>query len=277
MKLKLAYSPCPNDTFVFHAMVHDLVDTAGFEFDVTLMDVEQLNKSAQDKKFDICKMSYGAYFGLCDKYVMLRSGSALGFDNGPLLVFKGEKLPTMEELANFKIAIPGEHTTAAMLFKIAFPQCTNLSPVLFSDIEDVVLSGEFDAGLLIHEGRFTYQKKGLKLIQDLGNFWMETTGMPIPLGGIAIKRELIPFGNQINDIILKSIIYALENPLESASYIKEFAQEMDPVVQKKHIELYVNEFTKDIGRLGKEAVEILYKKASLTDFKIKKSTNLFIY
>ncbi len=277
MKLTLAYSPCPNDTFAFHAMVHGLIDTFGIEFDVQLADVEQLNKSAYKEEFDICKLSYGAFFGLCDKYVMLRSGSALGFNNGPLLVCKSKKHPIPEELINYKIAIPGEHTTAALLLKIAYPQCKKITPLIFSDIEEAVLSGEYDAGLLIHEGRFTYQKKGLELIRDLGSFWQDSTGLPIPLGGIAIKREHLPIGKKINEILLKSIVYAFENPERSASYIGKFAQEMDPAVQKSHIDLYVNEFTKEIGSLGESAVKTLYEKASLTDFEIKQSTNLFIY
>ena len=277
MKLTLAYSPCPNDTFAFHAMVHRLLNTYELEFEVKLADVEQLNKSAFNEEYDICKMSYGAYFGLCDKYVMLRSGSALGFNNGPLLVHKAEKQPTPQKLASYKIAIPGEHTTAALLLKTAYPQCKNLVPLLFSDIEEAVLSGEFDAGLLIHEGRFTYEKRGLKLIRDLGSYWHDTTGLPIPLGGIAIRRELLPYGKKINEILLSSIIFAFENPESSASYIGKFAKEMDPEVQKSHIELYVNEFTKDIGSVGKQAVEALYEKALLTDFEIKKITNLFIY
>lgn len=277
MKLTLAYSPCPNDTFAFHAMVHGLVNTHGLEFDVKLADVEQLNKAAQNEEYDICKMSYGAYFGLCDKYIMLRSGSALGFNNGPLLVNNSNTTPSPQELAEYKIAIPGEHTTAALLLKIAYPQCKNITPVLFSDIEEAVLSEEFDAGLLIHEGRFTYQKKGLHLIKDLGNYWQETTALPIPLGGIAIRRELLPHAKQINDTLLSSIVFAFENPDNSASYISQFAQEMDQEVQKSHIELYVNEFTKDIGRLGVEAVNTLYEKALMTDFEIKKITNLFIY
>lgn len=275
--LSLAFSPCPNDTFAFHAMVHGLVDTHGYRFDVTLTDVEELNTAAAMGAYDICKMSYSAYFGLCDKYVMLRSGSALGFNNGPLLVHAKDYTPTQDDLKNFRIAIPGEHTTAALLLRSAFPELTDLTPVLFSDIEESVLNGTFDAGLLIHEGRFTYRSRGLKLIHDMGEYWQSNTGLPIPLGGIAIKRELIEDAAILNDILRSSIEYAFANPSASAAYVKENAQEMDPEVQRSHISLYVNDYSKDIGELGMRAVEALYNKASEIYSTTKKVSNLFIY
>jgi 1,4-dihydroxy-6-naphthoate synthase len=277
MKLTLAYSPCPNDTFAFHAMVHNLVDTGEFEFDVTLADVEELNRSAQEGRFDICKVSYSAFFGFCDRYIMLRSGSALGFNNGPLLVHTGENIPSEEELAEFSIAIPGEHTTAALLLRSTFPQCRKLIPMLYSDIEKAVLDGRSDAGLLIHEGRFTYEKRGLRLIADMGKLWQDRFGVPVPLGGIAIKRELLNIAPKINEILRTSIEFAHAKPYESAEYIARNAQESDPEVQKSHIELYVNDFTRDIGTLGKRAVYTLFDKATDIYPEVKASANLFIY
>lgn len=259
MRLKLAFSPCPNDTFAFHAMVHGLVDTHDFQFDVTLADIEDLNKSASNSVYDITKMSYSAYMRLCDKYIMLNSGSALGFNNGPLLVKRAGTTPNLESA---KVAIPGLETTANLLASILFPQITNKSVYIFSNIEDAILNEEVEAGLLIHEGRFTYKDKGLELIADLGEVWQKKYNLPIPLGGIAIKRTLIDAGKDIDSILKSSIDFAFKNPNSSSEYIKSNAQEMEERVQRDHIMLYVNEFTKDIGKDGKKAVEMLYKVAA---------------
>ncbi len=274
MTLSLAYSPCPNDTFAFHAMVHGLVDTEGLSFEVELADVEQLNKRATEEKYDICKLSYHAFFYLCDRYAMLRSGSALGYNNGPLFV--SERVLN-GEFSGLKVAIPGEKTTAALLLRIAYPECTNLSPVIFSQIEARVLSGEFDAGVLIHEGRFTYAAKGLKLIEDLGTYWQTKTGKPVPLGGIAVSRKLSSETClKVNRVLRRSIEFAFKNPEISEEYVCINARELDRNIQKRHIELFVNNYSTDIGELGTDAVYTLYNKALEIEPKIIKRDNLFI-
>lgn len=285
MTLSLAYSPCPNDTFAFHAMVHNLIDMEGLFFSVELADIEQLNKRAEQEKYDVCKLSYHAFFYLCDRYAMLRSGSALGYNNGPLFVTKRESTSLFNEdgsvsrrnLAGLNVAIPGEKTTAALLLRVAYPECTKLTPVIFSQIEERVLSGEFDAGVLIHEGRFTYERKGLKLIEDLGSFWHISTGLPIPLGGIAISRrfngELL---QKVNRVLKRSIEFAFKNPELSKDYVCSNARELDADIQKKHIELFVNDYSIDIGEVGINAVYTLYNKALEIEPKIIKRDILFI-
>lgn len=276
MKLKIAYSSCPNDTFAFHAMINELIDTEGIEFSVDLADVEQLNKSANLGIYDVCKLSYSTFFSICDRYIMLRAGSALGYNNGPLFVSLKNDF-SKENLADLKIAVPGEGTTGALLLRTAFPECKNLIPVLFSDIEKGILEGEFDAGVLIHEGRFTYRDKGLNLIEDLGSYWQRSTGLPVPLGGIAVSRSIEnDIRQKINRILKRSIEFALKNPDKSAEYVCENAQEMDTEIQRKHIDLFVNEYTLDIGDIGQKAVETLYKTASRLRPDIKDEKMLFI-
>lgn len=301
MNLTLAFSPCPNDTFAFHAMINSLVDTEGLTFTVEMADVEELNTRAAQGRYDICKLSYHAFFTIANQYIMLRSGSALGFNNGPLLVKKAgqpnqNKLPdnknpqchglsfTQNKLPyNPLIAIPGIHTTAALLLKAAYPQYTNLKPILFSDIEKAVLCGDVHAGVLIHEGRFTYKEKGLELITDLGEFWQSNFHHPIPLGGIAIKRELLQckensgrnYGNlaqKINRVLRRSIEYAYANPQVSREFIMQNAQEITEQVQQQHINLFVNNFTIDIGTEGENAVNFIYQKY----FNTSKNLKLFI-
>ena len=284
MKLKLAYSPCPNDTFAFHAMVHGLIDTEGLEFTVELADVEQLNKGAASGLYDMCKLSYHAFFYLCDRYAMLRAGSALGYNNGPLFVapegsklFRPDGTPDREKIAMAKVAIPGEMTTGALLLKLAFPEITDKSPIIFSSVESEVMAGHYDAGVLIHEGRFTYRNKGLRLIEDLGAFWQNSTGFPIPLGGIAILRSFSPdIQQKVNRVLNRSIRFAMENPSLSQRYVAENAQEMDADIQKKHIELFVNDYSIDIGTEGEKAVNTLYKKVLEINPEICKRDNLFI-
>ncbi|MDP3437910.1 MAG: 1,4-dihydroxy-6-naphthoate synthase [Bacteroidales bacterium] len=270
MKLTLAYSPCPNDTFAFHAMVHSLVDCEGLTFDVNLMDIDTLNKSSAEGIFDICKLSYHAYCYLVDKYIMLRAGSALGFNNGPLLVAKKGSPLFLEnggidlELLNRSItAIPGEKTTAALLLKIFFPEIENSEPLVFSEIEDAVLTGRYSSGVLIHESRFTYGEKGLCKIADLGDLWHKKFSLPIPLGGIAIRRSIDSQTQQrVNRILKRSIEFALKNPHLSVEYTKCHAREMDRNVLQKHIELFVNQYSVDISEEGERAVETLYRSAS---------------
>lgn len=261
MKLTIGYSPCPNDCFIFDALIHGKVDTEGLQFEVLLEDVETLNKKALKGELDITKLSYHAFAYVLENYILLRSGSALGFNCGPLLIQDARR--TMKDLnSNSKIAIPGKLTTANLLLSIAYPNLTNKVEYLFSDIENAVLSGEVDAGLIIHENRFTYQDRGLKKIMDLGEFWDSLIHAPIPLGGIVIKRNL---GNElqqkVNRLIKKSVGFAFANPESSMAYVKAHAQEMSEEVMKKHIALYVNNFSIDLGETGINAVQLLFNKA----------------
>jgi len=258
MKLTLGFSPCPNDTFIFDALVHHKIDTEGLEFEVIFADVEQLNKWACQGKLDITKLSYNAFTHCVNDYALLDSGSALGNNCGPLLIKKPNTILTKES----KIAIPGKYTTANMLLNIAFPNHQNKVEILFSEIENKVLEGRVDAGLIIHENRFTYQEKGLEKVKDLGEFWEEETGLPIPLGGIVVKREL-PLATQqkIERVLRKSVEFAFENPNSSADYVKFHAQEMGKEVVDAHIALYVNYYSISLGEQGRKAVELLFEKS----------------
>lgn len=260
MKLKLGFSTCPNDTFIFDAMVHNKIDTEGLSFDLIMGDVEELNKMAFDAEIDITKISYHAYAYIAKNYKILDSGSALGRNNGPLLISKKKIYP--DEIPHLKIAIPGKHTTANLILRTAYPEIRCVKEYLFSDIEEVILDNEVDAGLIIHETRFTYHKKNLKKILDLGEYWEETTGLPVPLGGIIINRNLKPeIQQKVNRVLRRSIVYAFKNPNAGLPFIKKFAQEMDEEVMYKHIELYVNNFTKELGDLGKNSIKFLLNKA----------------
>ncbi len=257
MQISIGYSTCPNDTFIFDAMVHQKVDTEGLDFLPFLGDVEELNKKAFKKELDVTKLSYHAYAYLSDDYMILDSGSALGNNNGPLLLSKLKINPN--EINDLSIAIPGKYTTANLLFGIAYPGAKNKKEYLFSDIEEVVLSGKVDAGLVIHENRFTYAKKGLKKILDLGEFWQDLSGQPIPLGGIVVKRSLAKNDIlKINRVLRRSIEFAFKHPAKVMPYVKQFAQEMDEKVMLKHIKLYVNNFSLDLGKEGKIAIRRLY-------------------
>lgn len=259
-KISLGFSTCPNDTFIFDAMIHQKVDTEGLDFDIILGDVEELNQKALHGALDVTKISYHAYSKIENDYLILDSGSALGYKNGPLLISKLKIYP--DEINDLRIAIPGQNTTANLLFSIAFPDAKNKKEYLFSDIEDAVLSNEVDAGLIIHENRFTYKMKGLKKIVDLGEYWEKETGLPIPLGGIVVNRKLDKdLQLKINRVLKRSVEFAFENPKSAYPFIKQHAQEMDEEVMYKHIELYVNEFTRELGEDGRNAINELYKRA----------------
>lgn len=261
MKLTIGYSPCPNDCFIFDALIHNKIDTEGLEFEVQLEDVETLNKKALNGELDITKLSYHAYAYALQNYILLRSGSALGFNCGPLLITRHpERSRRMDD--DLKIAIPGKLTTANLLLSIAYPNLKNKIEYVFSDIENAVLSGEVDAGLIIHENRFTYQEKGLEKIIDLGEFWDSLIHAPIPLGGIVIKRNLsTDIQQKVNRLIKKSVEFAFANPESCMTYVKAHAQEMSEEVMKKHIALYVNDFSVDLGETGINAVKLLFGKA----------------
>jgi len=275
MRLTLGFSTCPNDTYIFDAMVHHRIDTEGIEFELVMSDVEELNRHAFASEIDITKISYHAYAYIADSYLLLNSGSALGFKNGPLLISKYKVYP--DEINNLKIAIPGKHTTANLLLGIAYPDHKNKKEYLFSDIEEVVLSGEMDAGLIIHENRFTYQQKGLKKVADLGEFWETKTGMAIPLGGIVVNRKLpVAIQQKVDRVMKRSVEFAFENPKASYPFVKHHAQAMDDSVMESHINLYVNEFTRELGTDGRKAVERLYREATAAGAIPKMREDIFI-
>jgi 1,4-dihydroxy-6-naphthoate synthase len=257
MKLTLGFSPCPNDTFLFDAMVHGRIDTEGLEFDYFLADVEELNRRAFTGNVDITKMSYHAYAYAANNYLILDSGSALGRRNGPLLISKKQINP--DELSEKLIAIPGKYTTANLLLGIAWPSAVNKKEYLFSDIESALLNEEVDAGVIIHETRFTYNKKGLLKIADLGEYWEKLSNMPIPLGAIVINRSVPEeIALKVNRILKRSLEYANKDALASFDFVVDNAQEMDRNVMNSHIKLFVNSFTLNLGAEGREAIEKLF-------------------
>ena len=259
-KLTIGFSPCPNDTFIFDALVHKKIDTEGLDFDVYLGDAEDLHQKAFNSELDITKISYHAFGYLTKDYVLLNSGSALGKACGPLLICKPDT--QISSFNNLKIAIPGKYTTANFLLSIAHPEVQNKTELLFSDIENAVINGDVDAGLIIHENRFTYQEKGLEKIIDLGEYWEKTTGALIPLGGIIIKRNLPKeIIEKVNRLIRKSIEFAFSNPREPLAYMQKHSQEMDEVVMKQHVELYVNKYSIDLGAEGKDAITQMFNLA----------------
>lgn len=260
MKLTLGFSPCPNDTFIFEAMVNGRIDTEGLEFDYFLADVEGLNRKAFEGNVHITKMSFHAYAYASDNYLILDSGSALGRGNGPLLISR--RKIAGKSIVNARIAIPGKFTTANLLFSIAWPEALNKKEYLFSDIEDALLNDEVDAGLIIHETRFTYQNRGLRKIQDMGKFWETLTGMPIPLGAIVINRSIpSDIALKVNRVLKRSIDYAYQDSGAAYDFVSRYAREMDSDVINSHIELYVNEFTSNLGKDGRMAIEKLFSVA----------------
>lgn len=261
MLLSFSFSPCPNDTFMFEPMVSKKVISENLKFEFHLHDVEKLNQYAFLEKYHVTKLSYNAFTKLSDRYQLLNSGSALGNNCGPILVSK--KNFELEDIQNLKIAIPGKNTTAFLLLQFAFPFLNHVSEMVFSEIEESVLTGDCDAGLLIHENRFTYEKKGLVKLIDLGSFWEEKTGYPIPLGGIAVKRSLPEnVKMDIDKLLFKSISYAFSHPKSGLDYIRKHAQEMDDDVMFSHIKLYVNQYSKDLGNKGKSAVWQMFEFAT---------------
>jgi len=263
MTLSLAYSPCPNDCFMFDAMVHGRIDTEGLDFDVRLLDIDALNTAAFAGEFDATKLSFHAYAYCADRYVLLDAGSALGNNCGPLLISKRD-IPRAEVAAGgVRIAIPGRFTTANFLCGLAFPQAQDKTPMIFSDIEPAVLEGRFDAGVIIHENRFTYEAKGLKKIIDLGEFWEDETGAPIPLGGIVVRRGLGDDVKQVlNRVMRRSVEYAFAHRAASLPYVRAHAQEMSEEVMYKHIDLYVNEYSVELGSEGRRAIELMFGRAN---------------
>ncbi len=258
MKLTLGFSPCPNDTFIFDAWVNGKIDNEGIELDVVLEDVETLNQWTLQGKLDITKLSFPAFFQAIDQYVLLNAGSALGKGVGPLLITKNEKY-TSKDVSNALIALPGINTTANLLFSYAHPSALNKKFMIFSAIEDAVVNGEAGLGVIIHENRFTYQQKGLHKVMDLGEYWEQKMQVPIPLGGIAIKRSIeTSISKKVDRLIRKSLDYAFANYPTVTDYVKQHSQAMSEEVMRKHIDLYVNDYSLDLGPEGKRAIDVLY-------------------
>lgn len=276
MTLSLAYSPCPNDCFMFDAIVHKRIDLEGLDFEVRLADVEALNRDAFDGRTDITKLSYHAYAHCVDRYVMLNTGSALGRNCGPLLISK--RPIAVEEVAagDLHIAIPGRFTTANLLLGLAFPAATRTTAMVFSDIEGAVQHDQCDAGVIIHENRFTYEARGLRKVIDLGEYWESTTGHPIPLGGIVIRRSLPAEVRATMDRVLRrSVEHAFAHRDVTLPYVRAHAQDMDDAVMFKHIDLYVNHFSVDLGPEGRDAVTHLFARGHAAGVLPATSAQLF--
>jgi 1,4-dihydroxy-6-naphthoate synthase len=255
LKLSIGFSPCPNDTFIFDALVNHKIDTEGVEFDVVLEDVQTLNQWAIQEKLAISKISYGVLPLVLDQYVVLNSGGALGKGVGPLLIAKTKKDNWKLGMEDSTIAIPGENTTAHMLFSLAFSHAQNKKFMVFHQVEEAVLNGKVDAGVIIHENRFTYQQKGLQKLMDLGEFWEDYLKLPIPLGGIIANRNLpLDLIQKVDRLIKKSLEYTCETYPLLSDYVRQHAQEMNEVVMRQHIDLYVNNYSINLGNEGKKAV-----------------------
>ena len=265
MRLSLGFSPCPNDCFMFDAIVHTRIDLEGLEFDVRMADVEALNRDAFAGGIDVTKLSYHAFAYCADRYALLDAGSALGRNCGPLLISKHPISREEAAAGGLRIAIPGHYTTANFLLGLAFPAATDKTALVFSDIEAALLRDEFDAGLIIHENRFTYEDKGLRKIIDLGEFWESETGLPIPLGGIVVRRTLpTEVQRTLNRVLRRSVEFAFANRAATLPFVRAHAQEMSEEVMFKHIDLYVNAFSVTLGDEGRRAVETLFTRAMAT-------------
>jgi 1,4-dihydroxy-6-naphthoate synthase len=256
MKLSLGFSPCPNDTFIFDALVNRKIDTGKFEFDVVLEDVQTLNRWALEKKLDVSKVSYGVWPLVRKFYSLLDAGGALGKGVGPLLISKNNIL--LKDINQLHIAIPGENTTANLLFSMAFPQAKRKNYMVFSEIENAVLQGEVDCGVIIHENRFTYMQRGLVKQMDLGEYWENKTHSPIPLGGIVMRNGFTAKERADLDLLIRdSLAYSEAYYPDLSDYVMEHAQEMQESVMRQHIDLYVNQFTLSLGEEGRRAVDAL--------------------
>lgn len=265
--IELGFSPCPNDTFIFDALVNHKIDTKGYEFKIHLEDVQTLNELALQGKLPLSKISYGVWPMVKNNYQLLNAGGALGKGVGPLLVYKkssnnndiidAEK-PNQKTMT---VALPGVNTTAHLLFSLAFPEVKNKQFLVFNEIEDAVLSGKVDAGVIIHENRFTYEQKGLSKWMDLGTYFEETFNAPIPLGGIIARNDLPLEEVKILDTLIKeSVEFAFKNSYDNLpEFVKCHSQEMSEQVMRQHIDLYVNDFTIDMGATGKNAITQLEK------------------
>ncbi len=262
--LSMAYSSCPNDTFIFHALAHKLINTSDLDFNISLADVETLNQNAEKSIFDITKLSFAAFGNLRKRYALLRTGAALGRGCGPLVISPGKNKP--DDMKKPKIAVPGLGTTAYLLFRLflddLYPGLSpEIIPMGFEKIMPYVKAGKADFGVIIHEGRFVYTQMGLECLADLGKWWEEKTLLPIPLGCIAVKRDIkMQKALKIQTLIKESIDYAFNHPSAGKQYIKMHAKELDDKVINEHIRLYVNDFSRDIGEQGEKAIKIFFEK-----------------
>ncbi len=254
-ELTFGYSPCPNDTFAFHALAHGLIE-APFRVRPVLLDIEELNRRAHEGAFDLTKLSVGAFAAVGDRYRLLRSGGALGKGVGPLVVTRTPM--TLDEAVRGRVAIPGKETTAYRLLRLAAPSLANVTEVRYDRILHAVASGEFDAGLIIHESRFTYHEHGLHKAIDLGDWWEHETGLPVPLAGICARADLDPaLAAAAERAIRASVQYAFDHPDASRDYVSAHAQEMSAAVCAQHIALYVNDCSLDVGDEGLRAIQRL--------------------
>ena len=259
-KMTMGYSPCPNDTFIFYAAANGIIDCGDIEFDIVMEDVEKLNQFGQKGLLDISKLSFAAIGHLRDRYGLLKTGAALGRGCGPLIVARPGS--PLDKIASGKVAVPGLWTTAHLLLSLFLGGQPRAAAMVFDRIMPAVARGDFDYGVIIHEGRFTYAEHGLVCLLDLGEWWEQETGAPIPLGGIAIKRSISPrAAKRVEQIIAQSLAYAWSHPRQAMTYIAGHAQEMDAEVIRQHIELYVNDYSSDIGPEGKQAIKLLFSMA----------------
>ncbi|HNZ43537.1 MAG TPA: 1,4-dihydroxy-6-naphthoate synthase [Bacteroidales bacterium] len=259
--IKLGFSPCPNDTFIFDALINNKIDTEGIDFICDAEDIEALNQRAFEEDLDMTKVSFHAFLHLADKYQLLSYGSAMGNNCGPLLI--GRKNYSDEEINKLTIAVPGKYTTGAFLLNFAYPEVSDVHEIIFNKIENKILKNIVDAGVIIHETRFTYQDKGLVKLCDLGAFWEQKTGFPIPLGGIVVRRDMpAELKARLSRIMKSSVEYAFGHPESSKDFIREHSVEIDEEVIRKHIELYVNDYTLYLGEKGREAITFLFEYAS---------------
>lgn len=288
MKLTLGFSPCPNDTFIFDALIHHKIDTKGLDFEVEYQDVETLNLKAFQGDLDVTKLSYHAFAYAVEDYELLDAGSALGFGVGPMLITKDlslalalqEKLNKGEGLGEhnkLRVGYPGKYTTANFLLGLAFPELTNKIELVFSEIEGALLDGSIDLGLIIHENRFTYAQRGLFKVVDLGEYWETTTKFPIPLGGIVVKRSLSKeVKDTLNKVLKESVEFAFANPKSGLDFIRSHAQEMSEEVMYKHIDLYVNKYSVELGAEGRNAITKMFEKAQDLGFIPRSDRKLFL-
>ncbi|MCD6561484.1 MAG: 1,4-dihydroxy-6-naphthoate synthase [Deltaproteobacteria bacterium] len=274
MPLSFGYSPCPNDTFIFCALANRLIDLDGLKFNVELHDVETLNRMCRENRLDVTKISIAAYAVCRDEYELLTSGSAIGRGCGPIIVAKPGV--TLEGIREAEVAVPGLMTTACFLFSLYAETSPNFRPMTFDRIMPAVSRGECHYGIIIHEGRFTYKNYGLQKLLDLGSWWEEETGLPIPLGGIAIRRRLdYNVKKKVNDLIRRSLTFASKNLLETSDYVRLHAQEMKEEVIREHISLYVNDFTMNLGDTGKQAIEAFIRIGAAKGLILPSKRNIF--
>ncbi|MDD2319030.1 MAG: 1,4-dihydroxy-6-naphthoate synthase [Geobacteraceae bacterium] len=273
--LTLGYSPCPNDTFLFYPLVHGRVPCHGLHFVERLEDVETLNRLAMAGALDICKVSYHAFAHIRERYILLRSGGAMGKGCGPLIVAKKAFQP--EQLRRKKIAVPGRFTTASLLLQLFDPSLTELIFLPFDEIMPAVQEGRVEAGVIIHESRFTFHTYGLQKVLDLGEWWEKCSGLPLPLGGIAARRSLGPsLLAMLSEIVRASVAYARNHPAETLGYVHGHSQEMSEQVCSSHIDLYVNDYSLDPGPEGESAAEFLFARGEQLGLLPASSTPLFV-